>query len=155
MGIKTTMEAIRDYLSSGVLTGIDSNNCVIEDEGVFNEILLDDDETNRRVVMVGYQGMDKPNNQRSEFGGTLLLWRVRVTLFFLLWEDVADRAAVIQDAYDVVDELFVAINNDSTLGGNVMDCLIVFGDQPMVYTRQQMNEYFMLTFVVEVMENIY
>lgn len=155
MGLKASLDAMQTYLSSGVLTGIDTTNCVVEDEGVFNTILVDEDEINHRIAMIGYHGMDRPKNERSEFGGTLLVWQVRVTFFFLMWGDVEDRSATIQDGLDVADEFFVAINSDSTLGGAVMDSVIVFGDQPMLYTRQQFNEYYMLTYVVEIKENIY
>lgn len=154
MGVKDAMNAVRNHLASGVITGVDTTNCVVEDERVFNTILMKNDDQERVAVMVGYNVMDRPKRQRSEFGGTLLIWEIRVSFFVLMWDDIDQRVASISHAYDLVDEFFQTINDYPDLGGLVMDAAIVRGDPPMVYARQQMNEYFMLNFYIEVMENI-
>lgn len=155
MGIMASMNAMRDYLAGSGLTGIDSQNCVVEDEGVFNRILVDDDDERQRVLMIGYNGVERPRSQKSEFGGSLLKWQIRITIFILLWGDVEERVSAIHAGYGLADEIFVKLNDDPTLNDEVMDAVIVFGDQPMLYTRQQSNEYLMLSYLAEVTENIY
>lgn len=152
MGLVASMESMRDYLVSAGLTGIDVDNCVIEDEGVFNNILQREINVFRRAIMIGYDGMKRKGS--SEFRGTLLVWHVTITVFVLLWGDVEERTAAIQDSYALVDEVFQAINDDSTLNGGAMDTAIVASESPMLYERQQMNDYMMITLHTEVTENL-
>lgn len=152
MTLVASMTSLKDALISANLTGIDADNCVVEDEGVFNNILLRDDDDYRRALIVGYDGMRRKGN--SEFGGTLLCWNLTVTAFVLLWGDVEERTNRIQDALGLVDEIFQAINDNSTLGNEVMDTMIVAAEPPLLYERQQMNDYMMLVLHLDITENL-
>lgn len=154
MGLLVAMNGLRDHLIASGLTGIDEFNCTVDDESIFNSILERIDPIEQRGIIISYAGMRRNNQQPSEFGGNLQFWLLHVNVFFLLWGNIEDRSETINSAWGFVDELALAIIADSTLGGTVMDCVILQGDEPALYTRQQMNEYLMVNFTFAIMENL-
>jgi hypothetical protein len=154
MGLVVALNGLRDYLINYGITGIDEYNCTVDDESIFNSILERMNPDEQRGIIVSYAGLRKNNNQPSEFGGNLQYWIINLNAFFLLWGNIEDRSASINSAWAFVDELTNAIVADSTLDDSVMDCVILRADEPVLYTRQQMNEYLMLGFTIAVMENL-
>lgn len=154
MGLQTTLEGLRTYLISANLTGIDASNCTVADDSVFNTILLEEEQYKRRAVIINYAGINrKTGGQPSEFGGTMFNWVVAVDAFFPLWGDRESELVVKEDAHAFVDEFIDAINADSTLNGVALDTMIVYGSEPLSYTRQSMNTYYMISFELWVREN--
>lgn len=151
MSLVNSMDAIRDHLIASNLTGIDETNCVVESEDVFNRILLNDDPDFRRTIIIGYDGMERRGS--SEFGGTLLCWKLTVTAFVLLWGDVQERRDNIHETFNLIDEIFQAFN-DYGGGGDVMDGMITSAEAPFLYERQQMNDYMMVVLNVDITENL-
>lgn len=155
MSLISSMDALRAYLLNASITGLDEFNCSVDDETIFNSIIMRDNPEEQRGLIISFGGMRRPLNQTSEFGGSLQRWILIVNLFVLLWGSKEERSEAIREAWRFVDEVSNVMVSDSTLDGQVMDAFVTAIDEPALYTRQQMNEYIMVPMVITVTENLY
>ena len=143
-----------DYIRANI-TGFDENNCKgFDDERVLDYIVAEDMSPNpQQGCIVSYGGVMRPE-QASEFGGLIVQWIIIVSAFFPLVGSADDVQAQIAVGYAFIENLMNIVIADSTLGGQVMDCVILDGETPMEYTRNGVNKFLLISTRFTITENI-
>lgn len=142
--------AVKNFLINNI-DGFDETNVGVEDTRVFDNILGQDNQL--KCAIVGLHSLD-PTDQTPEFSGFLFKWTLVLNTFFTLWGTEADRHDTIISGYTYLDELISKIKADNRLGGAVMDAYVTKVHAPLTYNRSEMQEYFMLTVEITIVENI-
>lgn len=152
MGLVTTLNAVKDYLEANFPI-LSHGNTSVQSESIFN-VLLTNEDCGGKGAIVEFAGTYARDAQQSEFGGTLLRWRISITLFGVLYGDDEQESTQIISVYNLIDDIVDDIKTKSTLSGTVMDIAFDRIETPVLYERQQINNYLMLSIIFMVTENL-
>lgn len=151
MGIVATLNAVKNFIEDNYYQ-FSHGNLSIQSESIFNN-LLSIEECEGKGIIVEYAGTSVRDAQASEFGGTLLKWRISTTIFAVLSGTQEEEYQQIMETYGIIDSLIDKFKDYPTLNGAVMDIAFDRSEPPFVYERQSINQYLMVTIYWSVTEN--
>lgn len=150
--LRSAVEAMVNHIITNVPTFTPDTCKGYDDISVFDEALTTMESP--ECVIVGFGGARRMPAEISEFGGLLLQWFVVVNGFFALRGDDMERQEAIERGYAFVENLISSVVNDSTLGGLVMDAVMIDAEPPLEYLRNGVETYLLMAVRFGITENL-